>query len=160
MKNCPRWQNLKWAIASQSHRTWVADSSSRHLSQVGSSVNPSLKRRPFRWQCPVNSPTIHLNCSLFNFNRYFVLLAEGPDISSFACLSPVVDSHCFLWFLFIRSLTALLATPIEMPQAGSGPVNRCSIQFLPVDLLFDFQQYPHDLAPRPVLRCSGVGQVL
>jgi hypothetical protein len=94
MKNWPRWRNLKWAIPSQSHRTYVADSSfSRHLSQVGSSVNPNLKRCPFRRQCPVNSPTIHLNWSLFNFNRSFVLLAEGPDMSPFACSSPVVDSH-------------------------------------------------------------------
>jgi hypothetical protein len=27
-------------------------------------------------------------------------------------LSPVVDSQCSLWFLFIQSLTAFLATPI------------------------------------------------
>jgi hypothetical protein len=100
--------NLKWLIASQSHRTCVADlSSSRHLSQVGSSVNPNLKSCPFRWQYPVNSPTIHLNWSLFNFNRSFVLLTEGPDISPFACLSPVVGSRCFLWFLLVQSLTAL-----------------------------------------------------
>jgi hypothetical protein len=73
-------------MASQSHRIWVADlSSSRHLSQVGSSVNPSLKRCPFKWQCPVKSPTTHLNWSRFNFNRSFVLLAEGPSISHFAC---------------------------------------------------------------------------
>jgi hypothetical protein len=75
----------------------VADSSSsRHVSQVGSSVNPSLKRCPFRWQCPVSSPTTHLNWSLFSFNRSFVLLAEGPDISPFAYLSPVMNSQCFL----------------------------------------------------------------
>jgi hypothetical protein len=37
-----------------------------------------------------------------------------------------VDTQCFLWFLFIQFLTASLATPIEMPQAGSGPVNGCS----------------------------------
>jgi hypothetical protein len=98
MKNWPRWRNLKWAIASQSHRTCVADSSSsRHLSQVGSCVNPSFKRCPFKWHCPVNCPTVLLNWSLFNFNRSFVLLAGGPDISPFACLSPVIDSRCFMW---------------------------------------------------------------
>jgi hypothetical protein len=114
-------------MASHSHKIYVAESSSyRHLSQVGSSVSPILKRCPFRWQCPVSSPTIHLNWSLFNFNRSFVLLAEGPDISPFASLSPVVNSQYFLWFPFIQSLTAFLATPIEMPQAGSGPVNGCS----------------------------------
>jgi hypothetical protein len=61
----------------------VADSSScRHLSQVGSSINPSLKRCPFRWQFPVSNPATHLNWSLFNLNRSFVLLAEGPDIKT------------------------------------------------------------------------------
>jgi hypothetical protein len=127
MKNWPRWRNLKLAIASQSHRTCVADSSSsRHLSQVRSSVNPKFERCPFRWQCPVNSPTTHLNWYLFNFNRFFVLLADGLDMSPFACLSPVMDSHCFVWFLFIQSLIALLTAPIKMPQADWCPVNRCS----------------------------------
>jgi hypothetical protein len=32
-----------------------------HLSQVGQSLSPDLKRCPFRWQCPVNSPTTHLS---------------------------------------------------------------------------------------------------
>jgi hypothetical protein len=99
---------------------------SRHLSQLGSPISPNLKRCPFRWQCPVNSPTIRLNWSLFNFNRSFVLLAEGPNISPFACLSPVVDSYCFMWFLFIQSLMAFLTTSTEKPQAGSGRMNRWS----------------------------------
>jgi hypothetical protein len=38
-------------------------------------------------------------------------------------LSPVKDSQNFLWSLFVQSLTALLAIPTEMPQAGSGPMN-------------------------------------
>jgi hypothetical protein len=77
-----------------SYRGRVADSSSsRHLSHMGSSVNPNLERRPFSWQCPVNTPAIHLNWSLFNLNRSFVLLAEGP----FAGLSQIVDSHYFMW---------------------------------------------------------------
>jgi hypothetical protein len=102
----------------------VADSSScRHLSQVGSSANPSLKRCPLRWQCPVSNFTTHLSWSLFSSNRSFVRLAEGPDINPFASLSPVVNSHCFLCFLFVQSLTAFLAAPIEMPQAGSGPMS-------------------------------------
>jgi hypothetical protein len=41
----------------------------------------------------------HLSWSLFNFNRSFVILAEGPDISPFASLIPVVDSQYVLWFL-------------------------------------------------------------
>jgi hypothetical protein len=125
MKNWPRWRNLKWTIASHSLRICVADScSSRHVWQVGSSVSPKLKRCTFRWQRPVNSPAIRLNWSLFNFNRFFVLLVEGPDMSP--CLRPIVDSHCFIWFLFAQSLATLLATSIEMPQAGSRLVNRWS----------------------------------
>jgi hypothetical protein len=59
MKNWPRWRNLIWATASQSHRICVADSTSWHLSQMGSLISPNLKRCPFRWQCPVSSPTTH-----------------------------------------------------------------------------------------------------
>jgi hypothetical protein len=44
-------------------------------------------------------------------------------MNSFACLSPVVDSQCCVCVLFGQSLTAFLAAPIEMPQAGSGPMN-------------------------------------
>jgi hypothetical protein len=58
---------------------------------MGSSVNCNLKLCPFRWQCPLDSPTIPLNLSTFNFNRSVVLLTEGPDVSPFACLSPVMD---------------------------------------------------------------------
>jgi hypothetical protein len=76
--------------------------------------------------CPVNSPTTHLNWSLFNFYRSIVLLAGDPSVSPFACWSPVMDSHCFLWFLFVQSVATFLATPVEMPQAGLGPVNGCS----------------------------------
>jgi hypothetical protein len=84
-------------MASQSHRICVADSSScKHLSQVGLSVNPSLKRCPLRWQCPVSNPSTHLSWPLFSLKRSFVLLAEGPDIDPYACLSPVVDSQYFL----------------------------------------------------------------
>jgi hypothetical protein len=172
MKNWPRWRNLKWAIAPKSQRTCVADSSSsRHLSQVVSSSIPVWKGVPLDYKCPVNSPSMHLNWSLLNFNRSFVLLAEGPVISPFAWLNSVVDFHCFVWFLFVQSLT--------MPQAGSGPVNGCSDPVLVSrSLLFHLQQYPHDLAPisvelcwvwpvvwgvdgnlRPVLRWCGIYQV-
>jgi hypothetical protein len=98
-------------------------SSSRHLSEMGSSVSPNLERCPLRWQRPVSRPTTHLNWSLLSLNRSFVLLAEGPCISSFACLSPVRDSQYSWCFLLIQSLTALLATPLEIPQAGSGPMS-------------------------------------
>jgi hypothetical protein len=46
-------------------------------------------------------------------------------MSPFACLSPVKDHQYFLCFIFVHSLIAFLATPIEMPQAGSGPMNGC-----------------------------------
>jgi hypothetical protein len=141
-------------MASQSRRICVADSSScRHLSQVESSVSPSLKRCILRWQCPVSNPTTHLNWSLFSSNRSFLRLAEGPDINPFACLSPVVDSQCFLCFLRVQSLTAFLAAPTEMPQAGSGPMNGFSDFFLPADLPFHCHQYSHDLAPMSAELC-------
>jgi hypothetical protein len=33
------------------------------------------------------------------------------------------EGICLICFLFSQLLTALLAAPMEMPQAGSGPVN-------------------------------------
>jgi hypothetical protein len=70
----------------------VADSSaSKHHLHMGSFISPILERCPFRRQWPVSRLTIHLNWSLFNLNRSLVLLAEGPDISSFDCLSPIMD---------------------------------------------------------------------
>jgi hypothetical protein len=114
-------------MSSQSHSMCVADSSfSRHLLHVGWSVNSSLKRCPFIWQYPVHYPTTQLNWCLLNFNRSFIILAEALIVSPFACLSPVMDSQCFLWFLFVQSPTAWMATPIVVPQAGSGPRNECS----------------------------------
>jgi hypothetical protein len=84
----------------------VTDSSScRHLSQVGSYVNPSFKRCPFRWQCPESNPTTHLSWCLFSFNKSFVLPAEGPDINPFACLSPVATT---------------LAVPVDLNALFSG----------------------------------------
>jgi hypothetical protein len=44
-------------------------------------------------------------------------------MNPFACLSPVMASQWFLWLLYVQSLTAFLAAPVEMPQAGSGPMN-------------------------------------
>jgi hypothetical protein len=98
MKSWPRWRKLKWAIASQPHRTCMAHpSSSRHLSQVASCLNPNLKRCPFRWQCPVNSPTVHLNWSLFNFNRSFVVLPESPDRVCFNAIFTAYFPVISLW---------------------------------------------------------------
>jgi hypothetical protein len=64
-----------------------------------------------------------------------------------------VDSQCFLWFLFIQSwqlqlrcrkLVQVLWTDVQIP-------------FLPADLLFHYQQYPHDLAPISVELCYVTG---
>jgi hypothetical protein len=113
-------------MASQSHRICVADSAScRQLSQVGSFVNPSLKRCPFRWQCLVSSPTTHLSWSLFSFNRSFRSSGRGSWYKSL-CLFESSCGFPVFFMISIQSLTAFLATPVEMPQAGSGPVNECS----------------------------------
>jgi hypothetical protein len=41
-------------------------------------------------------------------------------MNPFACLSPVKDLQYFLCLVIVQSLIAFLATPMEMPQAGSG----------------------------------------
>jgi hypothetical protein len=114
---------------------------------VESSIRPSLKRCPFRWQCPVNSPTAHQGWFLFNFKSSFILLAEGPSISPIACLSPVMDSRYFCNFcssspwpfswqlqLRCRKVVQVLWTDVQIP-------------FLSDELPFYYQQYTHDLAP-------------
>jgi hypothetical protein len=146
MKNWPRWR----AIASQSHRICVADSSSsRHLSQMWSSTNPNLKRCPFRWQCPVNSPTIHFNWSLFDFRRSFVLLAEDPDMSPFACLSPIVDSHS-CWIKYRSQIWNFVCQEIlyeicydMMPKSKNFGVREVSWRSL-VKICFCGNEYAHD----------------
>jgi hypothetical protein len=98
----------------------VADSSfSRHISQMGLSISPILKRCPFKWQWPVNSPVTHHNWFLFCFSSSWW---QGPCRDPFAYLSPVRDFQYFLWFQFVQSLTTFLAFPPEMPQAGLCPV--------------------------------------
>lgn len=89
-------------MALHSHGICVADSvSSRHLWQVGSFVNPSLKSCPLKWQCSLSNLTTHLKWSLFSFNRSFVLLTEGLDINPFAS------------YLFPQSLSTDLDRLIE-----------------------------------------------
>jgi hypothetical protein len=136
-------------MASQSRKICVADSaSSRHLKQLGSSVNPSLKRCPLRWQYPVNSPITHLNWSLFTFNRSFVLLAEGsginPSVWVQLWLPSVCRDFCFWplsWQLQLRcrKLVQVLWADVQ-------------ILFLPADPPFHYPQYPHDLAPISVVQ--------
>jgi hypothetical protein len=104
------WQNRRWAVASQSHEICVADSSfSRHLLHLGLFVNSGLKRFPFRWKCPVRSPTTHCGIFLFNFNSHHVLLAEGsiPSTSfNFIRLNLSVWRLCDLCF-FTASLSLM-----------------------------------------------------
>jgi hypothetical protein len=118
-------------MASQSHRMCVAHSSfSRHLSHMGLFVNPILKRCPVRWQCPVSSPVTHLNWFLFSLNSSLVLLTEGPCRNPFACLSPGMDSHYFLWSLSSpwdierKSWMDVLACPPKARIVREMPVAR------------------------------------
>jgi hypothetical protein len=64
-----------------------------------------------------------VSLSPFKLNSFVVLLTEETCVSVFACLSPLTEYQCFLWSLIVQSLTASLATPFEMPQSGSGPLN-------------------------------------
>jgi hypothetical protein len=47
-------------------------------------------------------------------------------MSAFACLSPLKEFQCFLWCPIVQFLTAFFATPVVMPQAGSGLMNEHS----------------------------------
>jgi hypothetical protein len=71
----------------------------------------------------VSNPVTHHNWFLFSFGSSLVLLTKHPCRNPVACLSPVKDSRYFLWSLFVQSVTAFLAVPDEMPQAGSGPMS-------------------------------------
>jgi hypothetical protein len=97
-------------MASQSHKIRVADSSSsRHLSQVGSSVNPSLKRCPFRWQCPVNSPTTQENC-VSNQN---LLTNAGAKQWQVYCLCFAFSLiFAYLWYIVCMSTLLQIALSI------------------------------------------------
>jgi hypothetical protein len=95
---------------------WLILHFSRHLAHLQLFANSSLKRCPFRWQCPVSSPTTHHGWSLVKFNSFLLLLAEGPCMSIFVGLSPLKEFHCFLWSVINQSLTAFLVTPTEMLQ--------------------------------------------
>jgi hypothetical protein len=46
------------------------------------------------------------------------------------CWQRVAVSVLFLWYLMVESLTAFLATFVEMLQAGSGPMKGHSGPFL------------------------------
>jgi hypothetical protein len=47
-------------------------------------------------------------------------------MDAFACLCPLEESQCLLWFLLDQSLDAFLAILIEVSQAVSGPVTGSS----------------------------------
>jgi hypothetical protein len=93
---------------------------SRHPSQTGLLSDPVLKGCPFRWQCPINGPENYCSWFLFSFNSSLVLLIKGHCRNPFTWLSGIKDFQYFWWSLFVMSLTAFLAIPAEMPQAGLG----------------------------------------
>jgi hypothetical protein len=74
-------------------------------------------------------------------------------MSPFACLSPVKDSQCFLWSLFVQCLIVFLKTPTAMPQAGSGPISDVRIPVLLVGRHFHYQHNPRDPLPISVQLC-------
>jgi hypothetical protein len=120
-----------------------ADSSFfRHLSQMGLYINSILKRCLFRWQCPVT----HRNCLLFSFNSSLVLLTESPCRNPFGCLSPIKDSHYFLWSLFSpwQPSWQFLLKCVKLVQVLWTDIQ---ILILPVDQQFCYLQYPCDPHP-------------
>jgi hypothetical protein len=145
-------------MASDSRRICVADSSSStHRSQVGSSVSPSLKWRPLKWQCPVNSSTTNRNWFLSSSNRFFVLLAEGPCISPFAWSSPIMTSQCS-FVISTRPVPDLFLGNSNLDAASwfksyERMLRSCYCQL--ICLPFYYQRYPHDMAPISVELCYG-----
>jgi hypothetical protein len=51
--------------------------------------------------------------------------------------------------MFVQSLAAFLAIPVDMPQAGSGSMN----PVLPIYRPYRYFQYPRHLAPIPIELC-------
>lgn len=88
-------------------------------------VNPSLKRCPFRRQCPVSptTPIIAGFCLILTARLFY---RHRDYVSACAYLSPLKESKSFQWSLFGQFLTAFLATPVNIMPAGSGPVSRRS----------------------------------
>jgi hypothetical protein len=81
----------------------VADSSfPMHLSQIWSSVSPSLKRCSLSRQCPVNSPITYLNYSLFYFNRR-VNVTQNNKFAGIR--SPRGNIFCLIFFFFFLNAT-------------------------------------------------------
>lgn len=62
----------------------------------------------------------------FSVNSSLFLLTESPCRILFVCLNPVNDFQDFWLSLFVQSLTHFLAIPVELPQAGLGPMKGLS----------------------------------
>jgi hypothetical protein len=120
----PQVPELNAAKASQSPRTCEAVSDAwLHLSHSEVFTTPSLNKCPFKWQCPVDSPVSILSWYLLKLSSSPALLAEGLLRKSLACLCPWMDCQYSVCFLFVHPLITSLAILVDMPRAGSGPIN-------------------------------------
>jgi hypothetical protein len=123
-KEEPRYACLSEARASHLQRIWAEVSSSApHFLHKGLSVSPIKWSCLRRVLCPVSRPVTALDCILLKDKSLILVPRHGPEINSRACLWVLPRfcqrlQCCFAnqWLLFLRSC-------LEIPKAGSGPIN-------------------------------------
>lgn len=96
-----------------------------HLLHPGLSASPTLKKFPFKWQCPVSSPIIIPSWVLLKLSTTQALLAEGHLRKPLAFLCPWMDCPHASCFLIVQFLMTPLTTFVDMWRACSGPTCVC-----------------------------------
>jgi hypothetical protein len=124
-KKEPRYTCLSEAEASHLQRMWAEVSSSApHLLHSGLSDSPIRWRCLLRVLCPVRRPVTALDCALLMDRNLALVLRQGPEINSWACLwvSPRPCHHIECQ-LTNQHLILLHISCLETPKAGWGPTN-------------------------------------
>jgi hypothetical protein len=79
-----------------------------HLPQTGLLIIPTLKRWPFKWECPFNRPVTFLAWDLLSFKNWTVLLAESLERKLFDYLCHGIDCQYSWCSLYIQTWPATL----------------------------------------------------
>jgi len=122
-KKEPRYECLREAKASHSHKMWTEVSSSvpRFL-QVGLLFNPIIYRCLLKVLCPVSRPITTLDCVLLKDSNQAPVDRLWPEINSWACLCALQGSrHNARCCFSIQRFIFLLIFCLETPKKGSGP---------------------------------------
>jgi hypothetical protein len=124
-KKDPRYLCLSAAKASHYNKMWAEVSSlAPHFLHIG------LSSRPIRWRCrlkvlwPVRRPVTALDWILLKDKNLALLIGQGPEINSRACLM-VLAGSCQLarCCLLSQHPSFFLISHLETPKTGSGPWN-------------------------------------